>query len=241
MKKKRTVFVLILVLILTACGKAAAGDKGVDYGQIQGDHTGLTLEIARAYLAVVDEFSAHLGYDEAEASEGECLHGGFLRDWDGDGVPELCLLLRTSPREGNSWDGTPLYGWYAPTLVLYTVRNGQSVRAGECDLYFATAGREASVAVRLTGKGMQILRWDRDEILGVSFVDCYALQNSALQKIETPADVTAALNGAETAQAFWKALGDDTVPLLYNLSGETKIEGEANARELRAALAAKAS
>ena len=59
---------------------------------------------------------------------------------------------------------------------------------------------------------------------------------------ELPAEVADAAKGAETAQAFLNALGPGKAQLLlYNISGETKIEGDANAQELRAALAAKAS
>ena len=57
----------------------------------------------------------------------------------------------------------------------------------------------------------------------------------------TPAAAAEASDGAETAQAFLDALGADKAQLLlYNLSGEARIEGAANARELREALAAKA-
>ena len=57
---------------------------------------------------------------------------------------------------------------------------------------------------------------------------------------DVPADVIAASEGAETAQAFLDTL-DGAQLLLYNSSGEARIEGPANARELRAALAAKAA
>ena len=234
--------VLIFCIFLTACAKPAADGPGLDYGQIKGDFSGLTPEIAKAYLAIVDELSSHLGYDEAEASEGECLHGGFVRDWDGDGTPELCLLLKTSPRDPDGWEGTPLYGWYPPTLYLYTYQNGQAVRAGACDLYFATGGREAALAALTAGNGLQDVRWDHSLFAEESYVDCFELLNGAVQSREVPADVANASNGAETAQAFLAALGDGKAQLLlYNNSGEAAIAGEANARELRAALAAKAS
>ena len=64
-------------------------------------------------------------------------------------------MLKTSPRDTGSWDGTPIYGWYPPTLYLYTLQDGQAVRAGEVDLYFGTAGREAAVAARMTEDGVQ--------------------------------------------------------------------------------------
>ncbi len=233
---------LTLCLLLAACAKPAADSAAVDYGSIKGDCSGLTPEIAKAYLAVVDELSAHLGYDETEAAAGEYLHGGFIRDWDGNGTPELCLLLKTSPRDSGGWDGTPLYGWNPPTLYLYTCQNGQAVRAGECDLYFATGGREAALAVRTGGQGVQCIRWDRSALAQESYVDCFELLNGAVQQTAVPADVAAASQGAETAQALLDALGDGKVQLLlYNNSGEAKIEGAANARALRAALAAKAS
>ena len=234
--------VCLFLLTLTACAKPAADAVGADYGPIKSDFSGMTPETARAYLAVVDELSAHLGFDETEAAPGECLHGGFVLDGDGDGTPELCLLLKTSPRDSGGWDGTPTYGWYPPTLYLYTVQNGQAVRAGECDLYFATGGREAAVAARTTESGLQFVRWDRSELVNKTYVDCFALVNGAVQETEAPADVADAARGAETAQAFLDALGSDRAwLLLYNDSGEARIEGEANARELRAALAAKAS
>ena len=239
--------VLLISLFLTACGKPAADTAAADpvnvrYGRINSDFSALTPEIATAYLAVVDELAAHLGYDEAEAAEGECLHGGFVLDWDGDGTPELCLLLKTSPRDSGSWDGTPIYGWFPPTFYLYTYQNGQAVRAGECDLYFATAGREAAVAALETEKGMQYVWWEHSMFTEESDLCCFALLNGAVQKTEAPADLAGASQKAETAQAFLDALGTDRAQLLlYNNSGEATIEGEANARELRAALAAKAS
>ena len=158
-------------LLRVTCLEKATGTIQIEVTPAEGipsEGSGIEQEIVRAYLAVVDELAAHLGYDEAEASEGECLHGGFLNDWDGDGTPELCLLLKTSPREPDSWDGTPLYGWYAPTLCLYTYKNGQAERAGECDLYFSTAGREAAVASVMTDDGMQYVRWDHYGIEDVS-------------------------------------------------------------------------
>lgn len=232
---------LMICLLLTACAKPAVELPAVDYGRIKGDFSGLTPEIAGAYLAVVDELAAHLGYDEAELSAGECLHGGFVRDWDGDGTPELCLLLKTGPRDGG-WDGTPLYGWFPPTLRLYTYRDGQAVCAGECDLYFATGGREAAVAVLAAESGTRSLRWDRSPFAEESLVYCYALTDGALRQTELPAAFEDAARSAETAQAFLDAPGCDGAQLLlYNYSGEARIEGEPNARELRAALAAKAA
>ena len=234
--------ILVICVLLTACAKPAAEDSGVNYGRIESDASGMTTEIARAYLAIVDELFQHLGYDETEASEGECLHGGFIRDWDGDGTPELCLLLRTSPRDSGGWDGTPVYGWYPPTLYLYTFRDGQAVKAGECDLYFATAGREAVVAALTDGNGVRYVRWDHSIFEQESVLGCYELANGEVRKTEVPADAADASKDAETAQAFLDTLGAGRAQLLlYNNSGETRIEGEANARELRAALAAKVS
>ena len=248
---------LIVCLLLAACGKPAAEkpaetqtvleepfteEPAVDYGRIEGDFSGLTPEIAGAYLAVVDEIAGHLGYDGSEAAPDEYLHGGFVSDWDGDGTPELCLLLKTSPRDSGGWDGTPLYGWNPPALYLYTFENGQAVRAGECDLYFATGGREAAVAALTAGDGMRFVRWDRSEFAAETYLDCYTLVNGTLQKIEVPADAAAASQGAETAQAFLDALGAEHCQLLlYNSSGDARLEGEPNAPALREALAAKAS
>ncbi len=237
------VLVLLLCFLLAGCaGRGPAAGLNLEYARIPSDFSGMTPEIAGAYLAVVDELAEHLGYDEAEASVGECLHGGFVLDWDGDGSPELCLLLRTSPRSPEGWEGTPVYGWYAPTLRLYTIQNGQAVLAGDCDLYFATAGRESAVALLRGGDGMQCLRWDRHAIEEQGFVNCYALNSGALAEKQLPNDVAEAFQGTETAQAFLEALGDDRAQLLlYNSSGEARIEGQANARELRAALAKTAS
>ena len=240
-KVKFYILGLIICIFLTACSNPAEDDAGIDYGQIKGSFSGMTPEIAKAYLSVVDDLSAHLGYDEAEGAEGEYLHGGFVLDWDGDGTPELCLLLKTSPRDSGDWNGTPVYGWYPPTLYLYTYQNGQAVRAGECDLYFGTAGREAAIAALMIGNSMQYVWWDRNALVNETYMDCYELINGAVRKKEAPGDVTGASQGAETAKAFLDMLGDKTQLLLYNNSGEAKIEGEANARELRAALAAKAS
>ncbi len=254
MKKNSAVLAALLVfamlLSLAACGKSAedvaavetAAQAVVDYGVIKGDFSCMTPETAKAYLAVVDELSSHLGYDEADASEGECLHGGFVRDWDSNGTPELCLLLKTSPRESGGWDGTPIYGWYPPTLYLYTCQNGQAVLAGACDLYFGTAGREAAVAALMNGNGIQYIRWERSEITEENSIFCHALINGTLQQTEAPPDAAAASQGAETAQAFLDALGSGKAQLLlYNSSGDARIEGAANARELRSALAAKAA
>ncbi len=235
---------LILCLLLAACGKPAAESTPApaEAEQTAQDSSGLTPEIAKAYLAVVDEAAEHLGYDEAEASEGECLYGGFVRDWDGDGTPELCLLLKTSPRDSGGWDGTPLYGWYPPALWLYTFQDGQAVRVAECDLYFATAGREAAIALLNGENGTQLIRWDRTGITEETYLSCLSLDGGVLREAEIPADAGEASEGAATAQAFLEALGPGRAQLLlYNGSGEARIEGEANARELRAELAAKAA
>ena len=200
-----------------------------------------TPEVAGAYLQVIDDLAARLGYDEAEASEGECLHGGFILDWDGDGVKELCLLLKTSPRENDSPDGTPLYGWYAPTFYLYTFKDGQAVRAGERDLYFSTAGREAAFAALSTEGGVQLLRWERSDFEEGTHVDCMMLSDDTLQKAEVPAEIAAAAEKAESVQAFLEALGTGQAQLLMiNSSGEASIMWEANAQQLRADLTARA-
>ena len=231
------ILIIMLCIFQTACGKTAADVPASDQPQTA-NAPGIEPDAARAYLAVVDEIAAHLGYDEAEASEGEFLHGGFLFDWDGDGTQELCLLLKTSPREPDSWDGTPLYGWYAPTLSLYTYQNGQAMRAGDCDLYFSTAGREAAVASVMTDKGMQYVRWDHYGIENVSYAGCYEFIDGTVQKTEMPSEHIAALESADSVQAFLDALGADrTQLLLYNSSGEAGIAAEQNARELRDALA----
>ena len=191
------ILIIMLCIFQTACGKTAADVPASDQPQTA-NAPGIEPDAARAYLAVVDEIAAHLGYDEAEASEGEFLHGGFLFDWDGDGTQELCLLLKTSPREPDSWDGTPLYGWYAPTLSLYTYQNGQAMRAGDCDLYFSTAGREAAVASVMTDKGMQYVRWDHYGIENVSYAGCYELTDGTVQKSEVPSEHIAALESADS-------------------------------------------
>ena len=245
-KAKITIVVLLICVLLTACGKPAA-ESAPDIAPAESEQTaeeasGLRPEIAKAYLAVMDEVAEHLGYDEAEASVGECLYGGFVRDWDGDGTPELCLLLKTSPRDSGGWDGTPLYGWYPPTLYLYTYQDGQAIRAAECDLYFATAGREAAIAALTGGNGTQLIWWDRTDITEETYLSCLALDGGRLREAEIPADAAAASESVTTAQAFLETLGAGRVQLLlYNCIGEARIEGEANARELRAELAAIAS
>ena len=257
MKRVRNTVAAVLILTaltLTACGrsvseKAESSGKanvisadGADYGKIKSDFTGMTPEIAKAYLAVADELAEYLGYDEAEASEGEYLHGGFVRDWDSDGTPELCLLLKTSPRDPDSRDGTPIYGWFPPTLYLYSYQNGQAVRVGESDLYFATAGREAVIAALPAGNGLQYVRWDRTELINETIVGSYELQNGTIRQTELSPIAAGASETAETVGEFLAAPGAEGMqPLLYNSSGEARIEGEANARELRAALASMAS
>lgn len=241
---------MLMTITLAACGKAdvvkieSSGKEdieaadGIDYGKIRSDFTGMTPEIANAYLAVTDEFAKHLGYSETEASKGECLHGGFIRDWDEDGTPELCLLLKTSPRDSGSPDGTPIYGWFPPTLYLFSFQNGQAVRVGEIDLYFATAGREAALAVMPAGKGLQLVRWDRTELTNEIFVGSYELKNGAVQQTDIPSIAANASETAVTAREFLGAPGTESMqPLLYNNSGEAGIEGAPNARELLAALA----
>ena len=105
------------------------------------------------------------------------------------------------------------------------------MRAGECDLYFATAGREAAVAALMNGNGMRYVWWERSALSDESSVYCFELSNGAVLKIEAPADVANASQGAESAKAFLDALGAGKAQLLlYNNSGEAKIEGEANAR-----------
>ena len=102
--------------------------------------------------------------------------------------------------------------------------------------------RKPAVAALMTGSGMRYIRWDRSALEDTLFLSCHELADGAIAKVETPADVTAASEGAETAQAFLDALQAGSVQLLlYNNSGEARIEGEANAQELRAALAAAAS
>ena len=161
--KKTTLFIsaLMTCTLLASSGIYTADELNTDYGHIENDFTGMTPEIASAYLSVIDELSGHIGCDATEDAAEEYLHGGFIRDWDADGTPELCLLLRTSPREDDSWDGMPVYGWYPPTLYLYTYQDGQAVRAGECDLYFGTAGREAAVIALAEEDGMKYVWWDR--------------------------------------------------------------------------------
>ncbi len=238
MKKVKILFILAVCALLAGCAAPAADTGGGDYGCIRGELSALTPEAAGAYLAVVDELAGRLGFEEAEAAPGECLHGGFVRDWDGDGTPELCLVLKTSPRDA---DGTPLYGWFPPALALYTFRDGRAVPAGERDLYFATGGREAVAAVLPAGDGLRYVLWDCSALTQESMVVCFALTDGVLQETELPDEVTAAL-GAETARAFLEALGADKAqPLLYNNSGEARPEGPANARELREALAARAA
>ena len=239
------IVICILLTLLTACSKTGADDQSLYYGRIRSDFSGVTPEIAKAYLAVVDEISAHLGYDEEDPQNGEYLHGGFVRDWDNDGTPEMCLLLKYSPKESGGWDGTPIYGWDPPTLYLYTFRNGQAERIKKCDLYFSTVGREAAIAALITENGMQYVWWDyitfgKDQ----NYLDCYCfgLVNGAFQEMEVPEEIAKASEGTQTAQEFLNALDSDNVQLLmYNRSGGAKLEGEANARELRAALAAKVS
>ena len=242
MKKSLIILLSLVPLLLAACGKSSAAVPAAGPTQDSEGPSVTSPETARAYLEVVDELATHLGYEENEASEGECLHGGFILDWDGDGTKELCLLLRTSPRDPDTWDGTPLYGWNAPTLYLYTVRDGQAVRAGERDLYFSTAGREAAFAALTVNGGVQLVRWERNDFEEESYVDCLALVNGTLQKAEVPAEIAAAAEKAESAQAFLDALGTGKAQLLMiNQSGETAIEWEANARDLRASLAEKAN
>lgn len=243
--KKIRIFLsaFIICTLLAACGAGPAAENAVlDYGIIKSDFSGMTPEVAAAYLAIIDDITAHLGCDEAEAADGEYLHGGFVRDWDNDGIPELCLLLRTSPRDSGGWDGTPVYGWNPPTIYLYTFRNGRAVQAFESDLYFATAGRECAIAALICDEGVKCIRWDCYSFENETRVDYYELADGSVQKREAPADLIEASKGSETAQAFLGALGAGKVQLLlYNSSGDAKIEGEANARELRAAIAAKAS
>ena len=231
----------IQIEVKPAAESAEAGPEA-DYGFIQSDFSGMTPEIAGAYLAVMDEIAAHLGYHEAEAAAGEYLHGGFVRDWNGDGTPELCLLLKTSPRDTGSWDGTPIYGWYPPTLYLYTLQDGQTVQAGEVDLYFGTAGREAAVAARMTEDGVQCVCWDRNDFAGETYADRYELVNGKLQKNELSDEETTGWKSAETVQAFLDTLGDGNAQLLlYNSSGDAKIEGAENAQKLREALVSTAA
>ena len=94
---KYCIYLLILCIYLTACGKSvsdeaaaeetAAEKVSLNYGQIESDCSGLTPGVAAVFLGIVDDLSSHLGYDEAEASGGEYLQGGFVRDWNGDGMP----------------------------------------------------------------------------------------------------------------------------------------------------------
>lgn len=237
-KAKFIIMGLIICLLLTSCAKS--GGTNADYGNIKSDFSGMSQETAMAYIAVMDELAMHIGYEDEENPDGEYLHGGFVRDWDGDGTPELCLLLKTSPRDPDDWFGMPVYGWYAPTLYLYTIQNGQAVCVEKCDLYFATGGREAAIAALPTENGMQCVWWDHTLDME-TYVDCIELINGKMERTELPAKVADASQNAKTAKAFLKALGNGKAQLLlYNNSGEAKIEGKANARALREALVAKA-
>ena len=257
------IFVLMICVLAAACGKtaeapAAAKPAAEAASQVpeetasaeipdpaddepEGSSAALAPEIAKAYLAVIDDIVAHVGYSETEASEGEYLHGGFIRDWDGDGTPDLCLLLKTSPRESGGWDGTPIYGWYAPTFRLYTYKNGQTVLAGESDLYFATAGREAAVAALTEENGMKAVWFDRNDFTEEGYAVCFELKDGTIEKKEAPADMAEAAQKAENAQAFRETFGAGKAQLLlYNYSGDAVLGGEANARKLREDLAAEA-
>lgn len=226
--------------LLTACGTYASDNVSADYGRIENDFTGMTPEIARAYLSVIDDLTQHLDCNDTGDTAKECLHGGFVRDWDADGTPELCLLLRTSPRENDSWDGTPVYGWYPPTLYLYTYQNEQAVRAGECDLYFGTAGREAAVIALSAEEGMKCVWWDHFAPEDDISISCYELIDGELQKTEAPADIADAAEESGTSEDSLDALNSvnaqDVQLLLFNNSGDVKIEGDANILQLREAI-----
>lgn len=92
---------LALTLLLGTTGFAlvtpaeAAVDSDANYGDIKSDFSGMTPDIAQAYLSVLDDYVSRFGYDTAGDPDGEeeYIHGGFVRDWDNDGVPELCLIL----------------------------------------------------------------------------------------------------------------------------------------------------
>ena len=252
MKKIRkiimTAVVLAMCLSIAACGKSVPKLPSIqapvdaapveEQTQTPGGQGGLSPEIAKAYLAEVDELASHLGFSESEGLQDEYLHGGFISDWDGDGTPEMCLLLKTSPRENGGWDGTPLYGWNAPSFYLYRYINGQAARIAQCDLYFATAGREAEVAAVKTENGTQAVWFERNDTTGESFATCFELINGTIERKPAP-DAMAELAGkAANSKAFFESLGEgNALPLLYNYSGEAKIEPAANGRELREALA----
>ena len=243
---RKTAFLISALMtctLLTACGTYASDNVSADYGQIENDFTDMTPEIARAYLSVIDELAGHLGCDAAEDAADECLHGGFVRDWDADGTPELCLLLRTSPRENDSWDGTPVYGWYPPTLYLYTYQDEQAVRAGVCDLYFGTAGREAAVIALMTEDGMKYVWWDLFAPEKDKTVNCFELADGELRKIEAPAFVADAAGESFSSEEFLEMLNsaNDSKAqlLLVNNSGDAKIEGDANILQLREAIASR--
>ena len=103
-------------------------------------------------------------------------------------------------------------------------------------------GAGATVAALTAGDGLQLGRGDRSEFADSTEIYAYALSSGALQETDLPAAAAAASQGAETAQAYLDALGAGNAQLLlYNISGDAKLEGAANARELRAALAAKCS
>ena len=241
--KKTTLFIsaLMTCTLLASSGIYTADELNTDYGHIENDFTGMTPEIASAYLSVIDELSGHIGCDATEDAAEEYLHGGFIRDWDADGTPELCLLLRTSPREDDSWDGMPVYGWYPPTLYLYTYQDGQAVRAGECDLYFGTAGREAAVIALAEEDGMKYVWWDRFAPEEETTVICFELADGELQMKEAPADMADAAGESNSSEEFLDALGSLNVYnaqlLLFNNSGDAKIEGDANILQLREAIA----
>ncbi len=249
MKKTMLIILaLIMSILIAACGKPvpkvpapeapSADTASAEPAQTESGNGGLSPEIAKAYLEEVDTLASHLGFSEGEGLQGEYLHGGFISDWDGDGIPEMCLLLKTSPREDGSWSGTPLYGWNAPTFYLYKYLSGQAARVAECDLYFATAGREAEVSALKTESGTKAVWFDRNDTTGEGYAVCFEFVNGTIERKDAPADMAEAAKKASSAQAFLDWLGKDNVmPLIYNYSGDARIEPVANGRELREALA----
>ena len=97
------------------------------------------------------------------------------------------------------------------------------------------------MAALITGQGMQFVWWDRMDSMDEGDVYYYEFEDGTMQMEEAPANVKEASKGAKSAEGFLDALGTDKAQLLmHNRSGITKIEGEANAQELRAALVRRA-
>ncbi len=183
MKKRVTALLLCLGLMSTLTVSAVGNDM-----------SGVTPQIAKAYLNVVDQqVQKYGGYSQKTDYEWtNGVIGGLIRDFDQNGVPELFLWSVEEPlftREGLwTWDGNrakQLYdgevspaGHYGGAEIFYNV-DGKLYRHIEyMDGSYGWFGASGEVYGLQNGKWTEVLSYgwaDYDELNPYGFKDHYSI------------------------------------------------------------------